>query len=132
VITPPALTVAGPYFAMRISATAATGVLIVDALSATSGSVTPAGGVILAVFVMAPFAVPLTVPAIVMETLPPAGKFGIKPVTKLPTGEMLAGQVAPPIAFEQLAVMPLMSLGTASLKLALLAALGPALLMTKL
>jgi hypothetical protein len=132
VITPPALTDAGPYLATRMSATAATGVLVVDVLSAKSGSVTPAGGVILAVLVMAPFAVPLTVPAIVMETLPPAGKLGINPLTELPTGEMPAGQVAPPIALAQLAVMPVTSLGTKSLKLALLAALGPALLMTKL
>jgi hypothetical protein len=132
VITPPALTDAGPYFATRMSATAATGVLVVDVLSAKSRSVTPVGGVILAVLVMAPLAVPLTVPAIVMETLPPAGKFGINPLTELPTGEMAAGQVAPPIALAQLAVMPVMSLGTKSVKLALLAALGPALLITTL
>jgi hypothetical protein len=63
-----------------------------------------------------------------MVTLPPAGRFGINPLTKLPIGEMPAGQVAPPVALAQLAVMPAISFGTASLKLALLAALGPALL----
>jgi hypothetical protein len=115
-----------------MSATAATGVLVVEVLSFKSGSVTPVGAVILPVFVMAPVAVPPTVPAIVMETLPPAGKLGMSPLTELPTGEILGGQVAPPVAFAQLAVMPVISLGTKSLKLALLAALGPALLITKL
>ena len=117
---------------IRISATAATGVLVVEVLSDKSGSVTPVGGVILAVLVIAPLAAPLTVPAIVIVTLPPAGKLGITPLTEFPTGDIPAGQAAPPVAFAQLAVMLVISVGTESLKLALFAALGPALLITKL
>ena len=98
-------------------------------LSDGSGSVTPTGGVTLALLLMAPLLVGLTVPAIVKLALPPAGKTGIKPLTTFaPETATLAGHTAPPEALEQLADIALTSVGTESVKLALLAALGPALL----
>jgi hypothetical protein len=82
--------------------------------------------------VMEPTAVPLTVPAIVIVILEPAGRFGMAPLTAFPATVTLAGQVAPPLALPQVAVMPEILAGTVSLKIALLAALGPALLITRL
>ena len=94
------------------------------------GSVVPAGGVTEAEFTIVPVADALTEPVMVMVTLPPAGNVGTWPLTRLPTTETLAGQTAPPSAFEHEALTPVIALGTVSLKIVPLAELGPALLTT--
>jgi hypothetical protein len=129
---PPALTEVGANLTIFMSAMALTGVFVVELLSERSGSLTPAGGDTFAVLVMEPTAVPLTVPAMVIVTLEPAGRLGMAPLTTFPATVTLAGQVAPPLALPQVAVMPEILAGTVSLKIALLAALGPALLITRL
>ena len=115
-----------------MSAMALTGVFALEELSARFGSVTPVGGLTVAVLVREIVAPALTVPAMVMVTLPPLGRVGTVPVTLLPEIETEAGQTAPPEALLQLAVSPLIADTTGSLKLALSALLGPALLITKL
>ena len=111
---------------------ALTGVLVLELLSDGLGSLTPGGGVTLAVLLIDLGAEPLTVPAIVIVTLPPLGSVGTVPETRFPATDTLAGQTAPPLAPLQLALSPPMDEGTESLKLAPSALLGPALLMTRL
>ena len=130
-MVPPALAVAGADLLMPTSATAFTGVLVDEVLSLGLGSVTPAGGVTVAVLVIEPVVAAPTVPAIVIVMLEPAGRVGTVPDTTLePLTPTEAGHTAPPEAELQLAVTPLMELGTASLNVAAFALLGPALLIT--
>lgn len=126
---PPASTDEGPDLRTETSATALTGVTTVEVLSDGSGSVTPIGVVTVVLLLIAPVLVGLTVPAIVNVALPPAGSVGTNPLTTLaPFTLTVAGHTAPPAAPEQLAVTPVMLVGTTSIKLALFAGLGPALL----
>jgi hypothetical protein len=129
VIVPPALMFAGPVFTIERSALGLTVAAVLLALLAGFGSVTPVGGDTLALLTIVPLAPLVTVPLTFRVTLLPAGSVGIEPVTLLPDieiGEL--GQTAPPDALAQLAVTPLIELGTESLKFAPLALLGPALL----
>jgi hypothetical protein len=107
-------------------------VLTVLLLFAEFGSIVPVGSVIDAVLEMVPVAEPAIVPLIVIVTALFAGKVATLAETTL-VAEMLieAGQIAPLVAFEQLAVTPLMAVFTESEKSVPFAALGPALLMTK-
>ena len=95
------------------------------------GSMVPNGKVRVAVFGIEPVAEPETVPLIVIVTELLAGSVGMLADTKAPVIPMLPGQTAPLSAFEQVAVRPLMAAFTVSEKLVPPAALGPALLMTK-
>src|SRR5689334_8812626 len=97
-------------------------------LFAVLGSVVPAGAAMLAVFVML---APLVgaVPLIVIVTLPPEGNVVIVLVTLLPA-TLTAPHTAPPVCVPQLAPTAVTPAGTASLKLAPFAALGPTFEMT--
>ena len=131
VIEPPALTVAGPVFTIERSAFGLTVAAVLLALLARFGSVTLIGGETLALLMTVPLAPLVTVPLTLKVTLLPAGSVGIEAVTLLPDTEIgELGQTEPPDALAQLAVTPLSELGTKSLKLAPLASLGPALLIT--
>ena len=99
---------------------------MLDALLLASGSVTPDGGAIDAVLVIDPVAPAATSPVMVNTAEAPAGKLGRFAVTLLPETPTVVGQVAPPLKGAQLAVMFEIEEGTTSLKLAPLAALGPA------
>jgi len=98
-------------------------VVTLEVLFAADGSVTPAGGVTVAVLVVLP--TPLAVPEIVIETVPPAGSVGIVLVTGLPATFMVP-QTAPPDAPVQVAVTAVMAAGTGSEKVVPFAASGPA------
>ena len=127
-ITPAGLSL---IFVSVRSAVGVSAVLAVLELLALLGSKVPGGTVTVAVLEILPVAEPATVPEIVMVTEPPDGSVATFPVTLLPITETLAGQVAPPVALPQLAVTPEMRLLTASAKLLVLAALGPALLINR-
>ena len=99
-------------------------------LLAGVGSVVPVGGVTVALLTIEPEAEALTVPVMTIVTLPPTGSVGTLPATLLPVTLTDAGQTAPPFALVQVALTPVMLLGTLSLKLVPFAALGPALLTT--
>jgi hypothetical protein len=117
---------------MLTSATGLTGVIVVELLSVGSGSTVPDGGVIEAVLLNVPVAEPDTVPLIVIVTEPPEGSVGIVALTLLPLIVIALGQTAPPLAVPQLAANPVMLAVTASATVLPSAALGPALVMTKL
>ena len=124
----PGVALIGADFTIDTSAVGVTGVVTVLLLLLISGSLTPGGKPIVAVFVMVPVAPGETVPLIVIMTLPPEGKFGMLPLTLLPTTLMFVGQTAPVLALVQLAETPVIAFGTISLKVVPLAAEGPALL----
>jgi hypothetical protein len=107
-------------------------VFVVLLLLALFGSTVPDGSVRVAVFEIDPLAEPETVPFIVIVTELFAGNVGMFAETTLPEGPTELGQTAPFRAFEQLAVKPLIAAFTESEKLVPPAALGPALLITKL
>ena len=117
----------GPVLTIDTSATDPRLVVAVELLFAVLGSVVPPGGLAVAVFAMEPVAEPETVPLMVNVTLPPAGSVGIAADIVLPEMPVLAGQAAPPMAVPQLALKAITDAGTTSVKLALLAALGPSL-----
>jgi hypothetical protein len=101
-------------------------------LLAEFGSIVPVGSVSDAVLEIVPVAEPAIVPLIMMVTELFAGKVAILAETTLAAEIPIeAGQIAPLVAFEQLAVMPVMAAFTESTKLVPFAALGPALLMVK-
>jgi hypothetical protein len=106
-------------------------VLVLLLLLAVFGSTVPVGSVTVAVFEIEPVAEPDTVPFIVIVTELFAGKVGIVAETTLPLIPTELGQTAPFNALEQLALRLLIAALTASEKLVPLAALGPALLITK-
>ena len=128
-MVPPALAMLGAVLVTCKSATGLIGVLAVELLSPVLGSSVPAGGVMFAVLTMMPVVLPATAPVTVRPTSPPLGRFAITPDTVLPLIVIGAGQLAPLMALVQLAATPVILLGTASLKLAAFAALGPALRM---
>jgi hypothetical protein len=64
----------------------------------------------------------------VMTTEPPEGKVGMLPLTVFPDTDITPGQTAPPAAAPQIAVFGIKLTSRISLKLVLLAALGPVLL----
>jgi hypothetical protein len=94
------------------------------------GSVTPVGGVTIAVLVIVA-ALP-AVPVRVKVTLPPLGSVGIAsvPACKAATVE-LTGQAAPPVAVPQVSVLAVKLATAGSLTVAPLAAEGPLLVTTK-
>jgi hypothetical protein len=94
------------------------------------GSVVPPGGEALAVFEIDPVADGATVPLIVRVTLAPGGSVGIAPEIELPDIPIDPGQMAPPRTDPQVALRPVILAGTMSVKVELLAALGPSLRMT--
>jgi hypothetical protein len=118
----------GAVFTIDTSAVGVMGVATVLLLLLGSGSLTPGGKPIVAVFVMVPVAPGETVPLIVIMTLPPDGKVGTPPLTLLPTTLIFVGQTAPAEALPQLAETPVIALGTISLNVVPFAADGPALL----
>ena len=93
------------------------------------GSLAAPAGATLAVLLMVPVADGLTVPVIVITNEPPAGKVAMVPLTVLPEIPGL-GHTAPPVVLAHEAVMPVMAALTVSVKLVLLAALGPALVIS--
>lgn len=97
------------------------------------GSVVPEGNVRVAVLEIELLAEPEMVPLIMIVTELFAGSVGTLAETTPPL-EMLivVGQTAPLSAFEQVALRPLMAAFTVSEKLVPPAALGPALLITRL
>ena len=95
-------------------------------LFALLGSIVPTGGFKLAVLVIMPLALPLTVPETVIVSCDPAGNEGINAAKLLVLELIEDGQVAPPISPLQLTTNPDMVAGTASVKLALATLLGPA------
>ena len=111
---------------MRTSTVGLILVVSVLALFVVLGSMVPAGGFRLAVLVMVPIALPLTVPETVMVNCDPAGKEGIKAAKLLVVELIEFGQIAPPISPLQLTTNPEMVAGTESAKFALTTLLGPA------
>ena len=91
------------------------------------GSSVPGGGDTVAVLVNV--VAPLTVPVIVITTLPPTGSTGTVPLTELPE-TLTAPQAAPPAAPPQLAHTPLTTAGTLSMNVVPSAGLGPALVIS--
>jgi hypothetical protein len=132
VMLAPASTVAGPVFWMDRSALALTLAAVLELLLLGFGSVVPLGAITLAVFTIVPVAVPESVPLMLTVTLEPAGKVAKIALTVLPLTLTLAGHTAPPVLALQLALTPVIPTGTTSVKLAPLALLGPALLITTL
>jgi hypothetical protein len=106
-------------------------VFVLLLLLAVFGSRVPVGSASVAVFEIEPVAEPAMVPLMVMVTEPLAGRVAIVPETKLPVIPTELGHIAPFRAFEQLADKPLIAVLTVSEKLVPPAALGPALLITK-
>src|SRR5690349_4500306 len=98
-------------------------VVTLDELLATFGSGTPPGGVMVAVLVIG--AVPVAVPVMVIESVPPAGSAGNVPVTALPATFSTPQEAPPPATHE--APTPVTAPGTVSEKVVLFAASGPAL-----
>ena len=131
-IDPPAFTVAGPVFKICKSAAALTPVTEVAESLAEFGSNVPLGTATVAVFEIVPVADASTVPVTVKVTDPLAGSVGMTAETARPATLTLVGHTAPFVAPAQLAETPFNALGTRSLKLAPLAALGPALVTTML
>jgi hypothetical protein len=125
VINPPALILAGPDLTTDKSALGFTVPAVLLVLLLESGSVMPGGGVAEAEFTSVPEAEALTVPVIVMVTELLAGKLGTEPLTVLPDTLTLAGHTAPPAAEPQLALSPVMAVGTVSVKVVPSAELGP-------
>ena len=111
-----------------MSATEPKLVVTLDKLLPAFGSVVPPGGVALAVLTMEPVAEAEIVPLTVNVTLAPAGSVAMAAETVLPLTPTDPGQIAPAVALEQVATMEPIALGTISLKLAPLAALGPSFL----
>ena len=101
-------------------------------LSAGVGSLTPTGGAILATLATFPAAA-VTEALTVNVTLPPEGKVGITiPAPCMSATVVLAavGQTALPVALPQVTAVAFNPLRAGSVKIALFAALGPALLTT--
>jgi hypothetical protein len=107
-----------------MSAAAPIDVVTLELSFALFGSGTPTGPVTVAVFVndCEPNG---ALALIVIVTEPPAGNVGTLPDTLLPTTAGVA-QVAPPLGDPQLAVTPVIAIGTVSAQVAPSAALGPA------
>jgi len=103
-------------------------VLAVLLLLPVTGSVTPAGGVTVATFAIAPLTP--DVPFTVSVTLPPAGSVGIgKPACNCATvGDV--GHIAPPLCDPQLTVVATKFATAASVTTAPFAAAGPWLVTT--
>jgi len=103
-------------------------VVAVPVLFALFGSVVPAGGFAVALFVID---VPLVgaLPVIVNVTLPPLGNVVIVLVTLLPA-TFTVPHAAPPVGVPQLAATAVIPAGTASLNVVPFALLGPRLLTT--
>jgi hypothetical protein len=97
----------------------------VAVLFAAVGSVTPAGGAIVAVLTRVPVAAAATVPVTVNVTEAPTGKFTEAPMLPPP----LAGQV-PPAVPAHVHVTPFNVAGIVSATVAAVTAEGPALLAT--
>lgn len=105
-------------------------VITVEVLLPSVGSITPAGGVVVATFVMVE-PVP-AVPVKVRVTLPPLGKVGIASVPACKAAKVgLAGQTAPPVAVPQVTPLAVKLATTGSLTVAPLAADGPLLVITR-
>ncbi len=93
------------------------------ALLPGTGSVTPVGAAIVAVFVSGPVVPPGTVPVTVKEAVAPTGRVTRASMSPLP----LAVPQAPPAAPVQLHVKPLSAAGSASCTRAPVTSLGPTL-----
>ena len=97
-----------------------------------SGSTVPEGTVTVAVLTIFAALVTPTAPLITTVILELAGMVGITPETRFATLPIVVGQTAPPLVVVHDTARPVITLGTASLKLAPSADDGPALLINKL
>src|SRR5438270_912713 len=104
---------------------------VVLELLAGVGSVTPVGGVTLAVLDRVLPLLAVTVPLMVKVTLPPEGSVVMLLLTAEPL-TLTVPHTAPPVGLPQLAVMLPMPAGSVSAKLAPSAAAGPPLLTSTL
>ena len=121
---PPAATAAGVALLVRArSATGLTVMAAVPVLLFGLGSVTPTGGVTAAVLVIGPLTEPSAVAVKVKVTRPPDGKVATLPLTLLPATVAVAPWPLTKTGLTKPA-------GRLSVKVAPLAALGPALVMT--
>ena len=93
-------------------------------LSFVFGSVVPAGGSMVAVFVTLP-EVAVTVAVTVNVTLPPLGNVGIITPGPCMAATVVAPQAAPPVAEPHVTLVTLRPATTGSIKNAPFAALGP-------
>ena len=98
-------------------------VVAVPVLLPGTGSVVPAGGFAVALFVT-DVPLPGAAPVIVNVTLPPLGRVGIVLVTVLPA-RLTAPHAAPPVGEPHVAPTPVIDAGTASLNVVPFASLGP-------
>jgi hypothetical protein len=124
----PGVALLGAVLRIETSAVGVIGVATVLVLLPGSGSLTPGGKPIVAVFEMVPVAFAATTPVMVISRLAPEASVGMDPEIVLPDTETAAGQLAPALALPQVALTPLMTEGTISLKVVKLALDGPALL----
>ena len=121
VVEVPAVTLATPsLLVIARSATEATVSVSVAVLLARLGSVTPAGGAMVAVLTMEPVALPATVASTVNVAVPPLSKFTLAEMLPLP----LAGQLEPTLA-TQLQALNVRAAGAVSATVAPTTALGP-------